>query len=577
MEVEGAFIRFGGDHYVFAETADRDDDSALLISAKLTNLTDETRLFQSTNLTVNGTRVTNQSWFAYSLAPRETTVMDHYIPVSQLQGLTEIREISCSVSSRPREDPKASLSNPVPLSFPVEPLDISALVPAIPEPLARGENDAVSVQLLELSEDETGLLTLQLRFTGRNPEGYAFRQPAVLLDGFVFKEESRVYGNLPILSAGQDYIFKRTSKNQAAVPKMYVDAIREDTGISGENTDYVLEDHALERRGLGAVSEIRLIEKADADRRTFEDIVLRPESPVPLTDIPAVPDDGRLRILASPAEVLINEVLIWENNVYLSLDMINGTDRTIYLYAESPFVNGEACGSHLQGTDPLYILPARTRTTEFLMLKRDPETSLQKAGDLIQDFTVVWDADRFGESAEHSMPVTVTLLREAPLGVKEGLILTGNDLGLDVSKAELLLKENPAMAAETASPVRLIPALDEKRTEAFVSGTAVVCLRNEGAYWGLTDKENADGYYEHRTLLQPLCMTQLARGTDGGIMSKYSGLACVNSRGQALMIQEYSDLNERCSAPSWKPPGKAVHPPRSRRSSPIPISAGTPS
>lgn len=184
--------------------------------------------------------------------------------------------------------------------------------------------------------------------------------------------------------------------------------------------------------------------------------------------------------------------------------------------------------------------------TDYIVLQQDTKNGLTRPGNLVQDLSFVWKKKEFMKE-DILVPVPVTLMREAPFGTGEGVIVSATDLGVDVNKAGLLLQEPVSIQAKTAAPVRLVPALDEKRTKAFTGGTATVCLENKGAYWDLVGEEEGDGYYDHLTRLQPLCRIPMARDPDGAVVLKYSGLACANSSGQPLLMLEYSDLNSEAA------------------------------
>ena len=532
---------------LYDETTFSDERITLKIAAKVTNLSDETRVFNFKDLAVNGTRMIGLFTYDREIKPGAAEEIETYIPAVQLQGITEIHEISWNTSSWTAND-YFNQDIPVKLSFPVEPEDLSAVFPAMPDPLAEGANSNETIQLLKLSEDEEGMLTLQVRIFNSGTQRIKLNYVNVLLNG-LFLSKPPLLNNycIPSLEPGQDCIQEWTSENRLVVPRWMAD-VYTDTDRDGYPVDYILEDHTLERRGLTAVSEICVGDTFHWD----EAVVLKPAHPLSLADKPTTPDKDRLQILEKPMEVRANYILVGETNVYLSVDLINKSDSRAELYVSLPSVNGEEHSFSDPSVFSLnneenYILPPHSRMTTTISFYPYTKTSLLKAGDVIQDISLTF-SNRFSWNSDYIMtPVTITLMKAAPLGVRGGVLLTGKDVQVDVDKADLLLQGSIEIGTDSVSPIQLVPALDESLAESYVSGTATVYLLNRDTKVSFITEEGTDGRYEHLSLMEPVCVTELKKDRQEKILADYSGLACVNAQGQILQTYESPDPGDEAA------------------------------
>jgi hypothetical protein len=131
-------------------------------------------------------------------------------------------------------------------------------------------------------------------------------------------------------------------------------------------------------------------------------------------------------------------------------------------------------------------------------------------------------------------------VREAPLGAEGGLELDGGDLAYKVNIARLLENTYVRMEAEHAARVRLIPGLSADRVARFESGNAVVYNRRQGALRARTLETDVEDY-QYLPTAGRICTAALQREDTGVIAAIFSGLAWVNSRGEALEYTEEQD------------------------------------
>ena len=527
----------------YGGTAAEGETTYLFFTAEITNLFYSPREFSFSNLRINGERLTDRHWETVSLRSGETKTVKAYIPAIQLQDIGEIQEISCEMVSYTEDN--LLYNSTVPLNFTIEKTSLSRILPDQMPPLAVAEGDGAEWQLLGLREDEAGSLFLWIRMINKLPDQDFDPSFTLLLNGCRVAQEE-----IPLLAPGEDMILEIRSENRLSVPNRSVSVYR-------KNTDFLLEDHALERRGIGDVSDIRIRWQ---DHGNSGEIVLNPEQSVQLAETEAIPDEERLCILESPVKILVNYVLVGENNAAVSIDLVNPSDASVRLNAVLPAINGEACTF---GGEYAYEMSPHSRLTDTLVLIRDEQTSLMVAGDSVQDISFTWnclDSTGIPESLTelfasaprqfHSYSTSFTLLHEAPFGAEGGRVLAGKALQTGVNKAELLASGETALEADSATAVKLIPALDDKKTAAFANGEAIVYLRTESAYRNRVVEENGDGYDEWLPVLHRICTTELARDSEGRIVSNYSGLAWTNAQGQVLMDIELSELNPEFSGPA---------------------------
>ncbi|MCR4876908.1 MAG: hypothetical protein K5922_07030 [Clostridiales bacterium] len=534
VRVRGAF--YSGSLSPWGDSFDREDLS-LGFFAEVTNREEKSRRYVFSDLVLNGSRVTDQHWWTGEVRPGETVECELYLPMSGLEGLTEIREISCSVFPYSNGDyhPETAVT----VAFETEPADLSAMAPPAADPMAEAAGERLTWKLLSLEEDEAG--GLHMRLLARNDSEEEFRDEVwLLVNDWVIE---RIY-DLRMMP-GQEQILELQAENRVSIPSHEVEVFQYAYPTDGTGVAFPLEDHVLEHRGIRGISEIRVLSGVNPYAYTVrEDLRLELKHPAQLSDTAPWKEEERLQLFSGPLEVFVNQVLVGDVNIAVSLDLCNHTEIPLTLTAQQPEVNGKGCSIH-EYTSPFDLPPFSNRTVHLSLIRNPDGDGLQR-GDAVQDITLSWSLN-----GEPIPSVTFTLLREAPLGRKGGTVVTGADLMENVSKAKLLMLTSIRMKAETISPVQLVPALNEEQTERFESGTAVVYLQTEANSLPRSSEAEQTSGGAGLTELRRICSIELQQDGTGRISAPYSGLALVNSLSQVLEDAEFPEENGDGIAAVW--------------------------
>lgn len=394
-------------------------------------------------------------------------------------------------------------------------------------PLAEAEGSRLRWELLSLEEAEDGTLDLRMCVENTSKEQEFRDTVRMLMNGWLNNE---VY--LLLVEPGYKKEMSFSFSNQVLIPW---DELETDRG-SGEM--YPLEDHLLERRSMRELSEICII--AGMNPSAFEggeEIMLLPEKPIPLADVPETPAEDQLVLLDGEIRIAVNHVLIGETGIAVSLDLINRMTRPVQLTAETPRINGKE--SRLGGAQQTFDIPGYAGRTVYLVIIPGTEEDPAAAGEKIQEITLSWSA------LSGSIPDTAfTLLREAQPGPGSAKVFTGADLMCDVSRAKQLLRTSAVLDTDSLIPVDLVPALTEGQARRFESGRAHICLRTEESYDYETVGEDGETIRELLPELGRICSVELTRDEAGRIAGRYSGLAWVNSLNEVIEDSESTDPEE---------------------------------
>ena len=103
----------------------------------------------------------------------------------------------------------------------------------------------------------------------------------------------------------------------------------------------------LERRGISALSEIRLISGLNYSGSLRADRIatLPLKAPIPLRDTPAMPEEQRFPLVESDTFISIyaTSVLVGDDGAALALDLVNNSSYVLLLTPSDPIMNGVAC------------------------------------------------------------------------------------------------------------------------------------------------------------------------------------------------------------------------------------------
>lgn len=491
----------------------------LELELEVDNQAETRQRFECSAVTVNGTRTTDASWLFSTISPGYGQTRSCRISLDQLRGIREIRELSFDVTCYDPDNSREKTT--VACRFEVTGCDLSGLTADLPAPLAEAEDGALRWSLLDARQDPSGQVLLSLRAENASDRPVSADRVQLAANGIWLAQLSQ-----SALQPGMDQCFTVQAVNERRVPQYETEAY---------NYPYVtgalwfpLETSVIERRSGPALTEVTLCTGRGYERTLAVDRSARLtlSEPLPLTDAAPIDPASRYPLIGGSIAVWVNAILVGDNGIALSLDLVNDTDKLVDLEPYSPALNGVSCRFFASYNH--YTLPPHTTRPLSLSIMTQGHEDVFPSGAIIHDVSTAWRTND-----GQSLKTAFTLLREAPLGVEGGLVLTGADIYRNVSKAKLLINTTPRMEANAAAATRFTPRLDADRVARFESGTACL-MRERPEPYRYLDPANPEADYEFLPVRESLCVMELTRGQDGVVAADYSGLVCVNSLGKPL-------------------------------------------
>ena len=294
-------------------------DPEMTLMVNTVNPTDKEMIYEIRDLRINGTRSVSDYFYThlkagesdYSYVRFSGTDLANLDRVSSLEGTLTVTEYD-----------GFEVVEEVPLSFTLD-ADVSAFSSAqdTENVLAQTEADGLEFQLLSVTEDTSGKLSMDLHVTNRLDEPAEFDLQQIAVNGF----GTKVYKTLTI-GAGEDIYTTLEFDSDVS----YFDFF-DHTGGSNHLVRHAL----LSWYGVTQIEEISLL--ADTSRA---DLVL--DEPVPYeqkpTDNPAHPVllyDNR------DLQVYLEQVWVIDRDVILSVEIQNHGDNNRKLSLEDAAVDGD--------------------------------------------------------------------------------------------------------------------------------------------------------------------------------------------------------------------------------------------
>ncbi len=526
LRVDGEFIN--GSQKLFDGDRLDPSQSHLRLTMNLTNLSDDACWYSFSNITFNGQRVTDETWLINEVEAGGSREISAVISMEQLRGLDEIREISCDMEYYiPGDYLNAERSR---LVLETEPCLVKSLVPPQITPLAAGEDDQLLWELLLAEEDADGKLRMLLHAVNQSGEVYDHSYVEIILNDMYL---CRVFIDAYVLEPGMDFILEIEEDNMLAVP-VY------ETEVYGHTYDlgkqyYPMGDHFLERFGIHEISELRIYTDVGyISMAADQPAVVTLKDPLPLTDVPRVSEEEGFPLITGGPEMNLHSLLVGDDGVSLFIEIINEKDEPVYFCPESAQLNGINC--ELYGSYRNIDVPPECRTLTRVSIKTGAGNDEPQQGDVIRDISIRWLV-RLKDVGEIHFETPFSLLKEAPLGAAGGVVLTGADILRNLSRTRLLMYTLPEMEAESFSRVRLIPALENEKTDVFVEGSASVFLMRENSR--LVQEDDPEEEYRWLPTMERLCTVELKKDEEGVVSGDFSGLVIANSQGEPLESVEF--------------------------------------
>ncbi len=460
------------------------------------------------------------------LAPGETGKYTGDVGLEQLRGLDSITDIRFTVSVYRQGD--ALHTQDTDLSFRFPDCDISALAPDALPVLAEDTDGFLSWELQDARQDGNGEIILLLHARNDTEEELRSNAVEVAANGVIIGRIGDA-----ALKAGTDQYYEVRFSDQIQVRNHEVEVYN--YPYTTDSLWYPLETDVLERRGVSALSEIRLISGLNysGSYRADRTATLPLKAPIPLRDTPVLSEEQR-SILAEGEgflSVYATSVLVGENGAALALDLVNNSSYVLLLTPSDPIMNGVACT--LSGSYHAITLPPQTTQVTYLAIQAPNQEGPLSMGHSLQDISLTW-------KLQLGNPFTTdfTLIQEAPIGAEGGVVVTGDKLLRNASKIKMLVYTQSQKGTDTAVPVRLAPMLDADRVARFESGSATVYAKRAEPYRYPTEAEEDDLFLPTRGRV---CTVYLSKDEAGVVAADYSGLAWVNTQDQMLEYVEIAD------------------------------------
>ena len=268
---------------------------------------------------------------------------------TSLWGLGTFSRLSCVMKVK---DPEtyATIAE-IPLSFEIEPLDVSHLAPTTISPIAEGEARGIHWELLSLGDTGDGDIVGNVRIDNQSGRPLV-TTPAVALNGFVALRGAST-GDLNI-APDTDYVWTFNTGFNFAQSQQYIGFEPDGYDFSFEN--YLPMDRPMNRHGFDEITSVTFVPDIGV---TGASVTLALPEPVPLLDSSegmAMPDGAP--ILEGPVSAELYAVALGSKGVGLSVEFTNETDQDVWLILQNASIGGQPLSFNYN--NDRYLLPARS-------------------------------------------------------------------------------------------------------------------------------------------------------------------------------------------------------------------------
>ena len=443
VDVVGGPVEMDGWRYDLSAETTQAEGGALRLTLSADDLSDEDMYLKMESLTINGRRVVSTvGGFLYmNLNAGGSESLTISVSREQLQGLESVDSVDFELVKRP-DSTAWEQEERFSAHFELTGCDVSALAPG-EIPLARAEQDGVTVDLLALS---TEFNVIRARLRVDNGTDAPWKMPGCLLvndalqlDGTaIMQTESS--GAVP---PGREMIFDVLIIRAPVFDSFQLPLTSDDSTIC----NYVLTDPE-EAWGLSDVTSLSLLMGTsilhDAPVTSILRLELAEPCPVPaeyrgvdyfMMQVQLLHEAAPRKVLAKSDqfELSCDALIVGQNGVALSAALTNRTAESVTVTLKDATLNGQPVRFEYYEQPVRVLGPGATMPTALIIGTEDDLTPGAPVGEL--RLTVCAG----GEEAA----ITLRAPEGAALGEPEGLILTGDDL---------IAGDPAAFAAPTPSP-----------------------------------------------------------------------------------------------------------------------------
>ena len=446
----------------------------LSLRVQITNPTDRELSYRIENIRLNGNRAVDSTLYS-SLKGGETDLRSVTFSATDLSNIDRVTSIEGDLVIRDGESAEVLEKIPVSFAMDVEVTGISS-VSDTENVLAQTQTDNMEIQLLSVTEDTAGALSMELHVTNLSDEDAELSLDQVAVNGYGMLNYEEIS-----VDAGQD-----TYETIEYDSDIYYYEYFDHAGGSNQLTRH----SPLSWYGVTEITDISLI--ADETRA---DLVL--DEPVPYEQKPT--DDPAQKVLIyekGDVEINLEQAWVIDHDVVLALECINKGSSNTNLEFRDPAYDGTSVGFNWYGNQTVKTW-AGTTTREYLHLKV-PEDSEYSPEDVSQiSFSIRSEADN---GAIIFDKILIDFNDPAPFEADDGVLINAEDL--TVSTADYFESDTsgPVILSEVTTPEDVssyakevtLPLSEEQRNE-LTGATATLVAEYDNAEFQLEDGSTAEG------------------------------------------------------------------------------------